>query len=70
VLVELVPEEKLGRVASLDFFGSFGLMPLGYALTAVVSHALSPVVILAGGFGVALGAWTLPLASRRVRSAA
>nr|WP_205002190.1 MFS transporter [Scopulibacillus daqui] len=29
-LQELVPEEAFGRVASLDFLGSFALMPVGY----------------------------------------
>jgi hypothetical protein len=27
---ELVPEEKFGRVVSLDMLGSFGLLPVGY----------------------------------------
>jgi MFS family permease len=70
VLVELVPEDMLGRVASLDFFGSFGLMPVGFALTAAIAGSLRASTILLGGFSLALLAWTLPLASRRVRSAA
>ena len=32
MLMELVPENRLSRVISLDFFGSLGLMPVGYAL--------------------------------------
>ena len=32
MLQELVPEQLLARVVSLDFFGSFGLMPVGLAI--------------------------------------
>lgn len=32
-LQELVPEEKFGRVASLDMLGSFALLPVGYLVT-------------------------------------
>ena len=37
MLMELVPDQLLSRVVSLDYFGSFGLMPLGLALSALVS---------------------------------
>ncbi|MFB0843295.1 MFS transporter [Paenibacillus oleatilyticus] len=36
-LQEMVPEDKFGRVSSLDFFGSFSLMPLGYIMTGWLS---------------------------------
>ncbi len=32
-LQEMVPEEKFGRVVSLDMLGSFALLPLGYIMT-------------------------------------
>ncbi len=38
LMMEWVPEGKLARVTSLDFFGAIGLLPLGYALTALVSQ--------------------------------
>ena len=34
--MELVPTERLGRVISLDYFGSFALMPVGFVLAAAV----------------------------------
>ena len=34
MLMELVPDHLLSRVVSLDYFGSFGLMPVGLALSA------------------------------------
>ena len=51
LLMEQVPENKLARVTSLDFFGSTGLVPLGYALTAGLSQALRPetLVVAEGG---------------------
>ena len=37
MLMELVPDNLLSRVVSLDYFGSFGLMPLGLAFAAAVA---------------------------------
>ena len=52
MLQELVPEHLLSRVVSLDFFGSFGLMPLGLALAAGVSSLAAPGTIIAAGAAV------------------
>jgi MFS family permease len=49
MLMELVPENMLSRVISLDFFGSFGLMPLGLALSAGIAGLASPGTIIACG---------------------
>ena len=49
MLMELVPENMLSRVVSLDFFGSFGLMPLGLALSAGIAGLASPTTIIATG---------------------
>jgi MFS family permease len=70
VLMELVPEHMLSRVISLDFFGSLGLTPVGYALTAVVSGVFSPSQILITGFALSAVLWLAPLALVRVRRAA
>jgi predicted MFS family arabinose efflux permease len=69
LLMERVPEAKLSRVTSLDFFGSTGLVPLGYALTAALSQALGPSTILLAGFSLAAFLWASPLALARVREA-
>ena len=42
MLMELVPDHLLSRVVSLDYFGSFGLMPLGLAFAAGVVRAGRP----------------------------
>ena len=49
MLMELVPENLLSRVISLDYFGSYGLMPVGLGLSAAVSGLAGPGTIIAGG---------------------
>ena len=49
MLQELVPDQLLSRVVSLDFFGSFGLMPVGLAFAAAVADLASPGTIIASG---------------------
>ena len=70
LLMQQVPSGKLARVTSLDFFGSFALIPVGYALTALVADAFSPATLLIAGFGLSTILWIAPLASRKVREAA
>jgi MFS family permease len=49
MLMELVPTNLLSRVVSLDFFGSFGLMPVGLAVAAAISGLAAPGTIIAAG---------------------
>ena len=49
MLMELVPDNMLSRVVSLDFFGSFGLMPVGLALSAAIADVAAPGTIIAAG---------------------
>jgi MFS family permease len=49
MLMELVPAKLLSRVVSLDFFGSFGLMPVGLAVAAGISGLAAPGTIIAAG---------------------
>ncbi len=50
LLYELVPNEKLGRVSSVDLLGSLGLLPLGYVLAGWLGDHLGPsAVFLFGG---------------------
>ena len=53
MLQQLVPRELLGRVSSLDWMMSVGLVPVSYALTGPVSGALGvdATLILAGVLG-------------------
>ena len=70
LVMQMVPESKLSRVMSLDFFGSFALVPVGYALAAIAVSFFTPSAILVAGFSLAFVLWTAPLALRPVRTAA
>lgn len=49
-LQELVPQERLGRVFSVDQLGSFALLPVAYALAGWATSAIGArEVLLAGG---------------------
>ncbi len=50
VLQEIVPNDKLGRVSSIDTFVSFVFMPLGYVLGGVFADRIGPSwVFVVGG---------------------
>jgi hypothetical protein len=54
-LQELVPNEKLGRVVSIDNMGSFALLPIGFALAGWATEQFgAPAVFLVGGSFAAL----------------
>lgn len=54
-LQDMVPREQLGRVSSIDFLGSFILLPVGYALAGWATDRLGPQpVFLIGGLLSAL----------------
>jgi DHA3 family tetracycline resistance protein-like MFS transporter len=56
MLQQLVPRELLGRVSSLDWLMSLGLVPVSYALTGPVSGVLGPdaTLVVAGVLGAVL----------------
>ena len=56
----------MGRVRSLDFLVSFGLMPVSYALPGPVATAVGHTLTLALG-GALSGAWFVGLFWPRVR---
>ncbi|MCX6025043.1 MAG: MFS transporter [Chloroflexi bacterium] len=55
-LQEMVPQEKLGCVSSIDALGSFVLMPVGFALAGVLTDRIGPalVFVIGGSATVAL----------------
>jgi len=58
MLQEMVPQERLGRVSSIDALGSFVFLPLGFAFAGVLSDRVGPanVFILGGGAVLVLAA--------------
>jgi len=55
-LQEMVPQEKLGRVSSIDALGSFVFLPLGFAFAGLLTERIGPanVFVLGGGLVVLL----------------
>ncbi|PLS08506.1 MFS transporter [Neobacillus cucumis] len=45
-LQELVPEDKFGRVVSLDMLGSFALLPVGYLITGWMAEGIGEILTL------------------------
>jgi hypothetical protein len=56
MLQQLVPRELLGRVSSLDWLVSIGLVPVSFALTGPVAAAIGPekTLVLGGTVGAVL----------------
>ncbi|WP_150273523.1 MFS transporter [Paenibacillus tepidiphilus] len=54
-LQDLVPKEAFGRVASLDLFGSFALLPVGYILVGWLADWIGgiPTIAIFSGLGMA-----------------
>jgi DHA3 family tetracycline resistance protein-like MFS transporter len=67
LLQELVPRDMLGRVSSLDWLVSIGLVPLSFALTGPISGLLGPTVTMIGGPLIAAGITFALLFARGVR---
>lgn len=67
-LQELVPADAFGRVVSLDMFGSFALLPVGYILVGRIADWIGGTTtmgIFAGiGLVIVLSALTLPAIRR------
>lgn len=66
-LQELVPREQLGRVASIDFLGSFILLPIGYTLAGWATDRFGPqpVFVVGGVLSAALAVIGLAVPSIR-----
>lgn len=60
-LQEMVPRDRLGRVSSIDFLGSFALLPVGYTLTGWLADQVgaSMVFIIGGALTAAMHALAL-----------
>lgn len=66
-LQELVPNEKLGRVVSIDNMGSFALMPIGFGLAGWAAENFgAPLVFVVGGVATILMC-AAPLFLRAIR---
>jgi MFS family permease len=67
MLMELVPQHMLSRVISLDWFGSFGLTPIGLLVVGGISGLAAPGTIIALGACVSICIVAGGLLSRQIR---
>lgn len=67
LLQELIPEDKLGRVSSIEMAGSFLLLPIGYVLVGVLTDHIGPgwTFIIGGILNFVLVAIALSIRSIR-----
>jgi MFS family permease len=67
MLMELVPQHMLSRVISLDWFGSFGLTPVGLVVVGAISGLAAPGTIIALGASLSILIVAGGLFSRQIR---
>jgi MFS family permease len=67
MLMELVPQHMLSRVISLDWFGSFGLTPIGLVVVGAISGLAAPGTIIALGACLSILIVAGGLLSRQIR---
>jgi MFS family permease len=68
MLMELVPRHMLSRVISLDWFGSFGLTPVGLVVVGAISGLAAPGTIIALGACISILIVAGGLLSRQIRT--
>jgi hypothetical protein len=66
-LQEIVPAERLGRVASIDTLGSYALLPFGYALAGWSTDLVGAAPVFAVGGLLAVTCAALGLAHPAIR---
>jgi MFS family permease len=67
ILQEFVPEEKLGRVVSIDTLGSFVLLPLGYTFTGWLVDRVDVAFVFIAAGGLAALTSLVPLLHPSIR---
>jgi len=67
LLHRLVPNDKLGRVSSIDLLGSMALLPIGYALAGVLTDSSGPRSVFVAGGTLCVLLNIIPLFLRAIR---
>ena len=67
VMQEIVPDDKLGRVSSIDQLGGYGLWPVGFALAGMIADYISPSWVFIGAGILNVGLYSIGLSVRAVR---
>lgn len=66
LMQELVPEDVLGRVSSIDLPGAYGLWPVEFALAGLVSDNFSPTWVFIGAGIANLILYSVALCKRTI----
>ena len=64
---DLVPPERLGRVASIDALGSSALEPIGFVAAGLAADAVGPAPVFFGGGLLSAAILALALTQRSIR---
>jgi MFS family permease len=67
VMQEIVPDDRLGRVSSIDQLGGYGLWPVGFSLAGVIADYLRPSWVFIGAGVLNAGLYSLGLCARAIR---
>jgi MFS family permease len=67
ILQDVVPADRLARVASIDALGSYALLPLGFALVGWTTDLFGAALVIAAGSLFAVACATLALAHPTIR---
>ncbi len=67
ILQNVVPSERLGRVASIDMLGSYVLLPIGVGVAGWATDQLGPAAVLLIGGGLTMCFGGLALAHPAIR---
>ena len=67
VMQEIVPDDRLGRVSSIDQLGGYGLWPVGFVLAGVIADHISPSWVFIGAGILNIGLYSFGLCVRSVR---
>jgi DHA3 family tetracycline resistance protein-like MFS transporter len=65
---ELVPNDRLGRVTSIDLLGSFALLPVGFGLAGWATNAFGAATVCVIGGALTVGVAALGLAHPAIRA--
>lgn len=68
ILMELIPQDKLSRVFSVDTFGSSGMMPIGFALAGILVSTVSAAQLIFTGQAIASVLMISLLLVKRIRT--
>jgi hypothetical protein len=68
LLQEKIPNDKLGRVSSIDMLGSFALLPIGFGIVGWLTDLIGASQVFVIGGAVSMLLALLSLLSPQIRN--